>query len=107
MILIAFTNYGDNIVPPALVDWVGFANFGKILSLGQFAPTFFKIFGWNMLWAVLSTAINYFAGLGLALAAKGLSTLLIDGDVGLNNLDVVMGMENRVAYDMADVLAGM
>ena len=67
MILIAFTNYGDNIVPPALVDWVGFANFGKILSLGQFAPTFFKIFGWNMLWAVLSTAINYFAGLGLAL----------------------------------------
>jgi len=45
------------------------------------------------------------AGLGLALAAKGLSTLLIDGDVGLNNLDVVMGMENRVAYDMADVLA--
>lgn len=67
MILIAFTNYGDNIVPPALVDWVGLENFGKILSLGQFAPTFFKIFGWNMLWAVLSTAINYFAGLGLAL----------------------------------------
>ena len=67
MILIAFTNYGDNIVPPALVDWVGLKNFGKILSLGQFAPTFFKIFGWNMLWAVLSTAINYFAGLGLAL----------------------------------------
>lgn len=67
MILIAFTNYGGDIVPPALVDWVGFANFGKILTLGQFAPTFFKIFGWNMLWAVLSTAINYFAGLGLAL----------------------------------------
>ena len=35
--------------------------------LGEFAPTFFKIFGWNMLWAILSTAINYFAGLGLAL----------------------------------------
>lgn len=67
MILIAFTNYGGDIFPPALVDWVGFDNFGKILSLGQFAPTFFKIFGWNMLWAVLATAINYFAGLGLAL----------------------------------------
>ncbi len=67
MILIAFTNYGGDVVPPALVDWVGLANFGKILSLGQFAPTFFKIFGWNMLWAVLATAINYFAGLGLAL----------------------------------------
>lgn len=67
MILIAFTNYGEPYIPPALVDWVGFENFAKILSLGQFAPTFLKIFGWNMLWAVLSTAINYFAGLGLAL----------------------------------------
>lgn len=67
MILIAFTDYGGETVPPELVDWVGFQNFGKILTLGQFAPTFFKIFGWNMLWAVLSTFINYFAGLGLAL----------------------------------------
>lgn len=67
MILIAFTNYGGTTVPPELVDWVGFENFGSILSLGQFASTFFKILGWNLLWAVLSTAINYFAGLGLAL----------------------------------------
>ena len=67
MILIAFTNYGEPYIPPALVDWVGLENFKNILSLGQFAPTFFKIFGWNMLWAVLSTSINYFAGLGLAL----------------------------------------
>ncbi len=67
MILIAFTNYGGDVIPPKLVDWVGFENFGKILTLGQFAPTFFKIFGWNMIWAVLSTAFNYFAGLGLAL----------------------------------------
>ncbi len=67
MILIAFTNYGGANIPPALVDWVGFENFRTILSLGQFAPTFFKILGWNLLWAVLSTAINYFAGLGLAL----------------------------------------
>ncbi len=67
MILIAFTNYGGDVIPPALVDWVGFENFKKILTLGQFAPTFFKIFGWNLLWAVLSTFINYFAGLFLAL----------------------------------------
>ncbi len=67
MILIAFTNYGGDVIPPKLVDWVGFENFGKILTLGQFAPTFFKIFGWNMVWAILSTALNYFAGLGLAL----------------------------------------
>ncbi len=67
MILIAFTNYGGNIVPPELVDWVGLENFEKLVSLSQFAPTFFKILGWNVLWALLSTAINYFAGLGLAL----------------------------------------
>lgn len=67
MVLIAFTNYGGNIVPPELVDWVGIANFGKLMTLTQFAPTFFRILGWNLLWAVLSTALNYFAGLGLAL----------------------------------------
>ncbi len=67
MILVAFTNYGGEIVPPALVDWVGFENFKKILALGEFAPTFFKILGWNFVWAILSTAINYFGGLSLAL----------------------------------------
>ena len=67
MILVAFTNYGGDIVPPVLVDWVGLENFRKILALGEFAPTFFKILGWNTLWALLSTAINYFGGLGLAL----------------------------------------
>ena len=67
MILVAFTNYGGDIVPPALVDWVWLGNFIKILTLGQFAPTFFKILGWNMVWAVLSTFVNYFGGLLLAL----------------------------------------
>ncbi|SCW75861.1 arabinogalactan oligomer / maltooligosaccharide transport system permease protein [Lachnospiraceae bacterium C10] len=67
MILIAFTNYGGKIVPPHLVDWVGFANFKKLLVLSKFAPTFGRILSWNLLWAVVSTALNYFAGLGLAL----------------------------------------
>lgn len=67
MILIAFTNYGGAVVPPELVDWVGFENFKKLVTLSQFAPTFFKILGWNLVWAVISTALNYFAGLGLAL----------------------------------------
>lgn len=67
MILIAFTNYGGTIVPPELVDWIGFGNFTKLVTLSQFAPTFFKILGWNLLWAAASTALNYFAGLGLAL----------------------------------------
>jgi len=67
MTLIAFTNYGGEIVPPRLVDWIGFANFKKILVLSELKATFLKILGWNILWAVLSTAINYFGGLFLAL----------------------------------------
>lgn len=67
MILISFTNYGGDIVPPELVDWIGLDNFGKILSLSKIKNTFFKILGWNFVWATLSTFINYFGGLGLAL----------------------------------------
>ncbi len=67
MIAIAFTNYGGSIVPPKLVDWVGVDNFIQIATLSQFAPTFGRILGWNLIWALVSTALNYFAGLGLAL----------------------------------------
>ena len=67
MILIAFTNYGGEIVPPKLVDWVGLENFKKILVLGELKDTFFKILGWNIVWAILSTLCSYFGGLGLAL----------------------------------------
>lgn len=67
MALIAFTNYGDTIVPPKLVDWVGLDTFKRLLTLSRIAPTFFKILVWNIIWAVVSTALNYFGGLGLAL----------------------------------------
>lgn len=67
MILISFTNYGGDIVPPELVDWIGFDNFAKILSLSEIKDTFLKILGWNLVWAFLATFINYFGGLGLAL----------------------------------------
>lgn len=67
MILISFTNYGGDIVPPELVDWIGFGNFQKILALTEIRDTFFKILGWNLVWAMVSTLVNYFGGLGLAL----------------------------------------
>ncbi|MBD5515197.1 MAG: sugar ABC transporter permease [Lachnospiraceae bacterium] len=67
MILIAFTNYGSSTVPPKLVDWVGIDNFVQVATLSQFAPTFTRILVWNLMWALISTAVNYFAGLGLAL----------------------------------------
>ncbi len=44
------------------------------------------------------------AGLGRALAAKGKRVVLMDADLGLNNLDVVMDAESRVVYDILDVV---
>ena len=44
--------------------------------------------------------------LGRKLALLGYKVVLVDGDVGLNNLDVVMGIERRVVYDISDVLDG-
>lgn len=67
MMLLAFTDYGGDVVYPKLVDWIGFDNFKTILSLSNVASTFKKIFAWNILWAVASTFITYFAGLFLAL----------------------------------------
>lgn len=67
MILVAFTNYGGEVVPPELISWTGFQSFVKILALKQFSPTFGKILVWNFAWAILATALNYFGGLGLAL----------------------------------------
>ena len=46
------------------------------------------------------------ANLGIALSAFGNRVALIDVDFGLNNLDVVMGIERYVVYDMKDVLEG-
>lgn len=66
MILIAFTNYGDDIVPPELVDW-SLDSFKKLVALGELSQSFVKILGWNLLWAFASTFANYFMGLGLAL----------------------------------------
>lgn len=67
MILIAFTNYGGDVIPPSLVDWIGLGNFKKIFTLGNIKSTFFKILGWNLIWAFASTVLNYFGGLFLAL----------------------------------------
>jgi septum site-determining protein MinD len=46
------------------------------------------------------------ANLAVALAADGARVVCIDGDIGLRNLDVVMGLENRIVYDVVDVIEG-
>ena len=46
------------------------------------------------------------ANLGVALSLHGKSSVLIDTDIGLRNLDVVLGLENRIVYDLVDVVEG-
>jgi len=46
------------------------------------------------------------ANIGVALAASGRRTVCIDADIGLRNLDVIMGLENRIVYDLVDVVEG-
>lgn len=46
------------------------------------------------------------ANLSAALASQGKKVVAIDADIGLRNLDVVMGLENRIVYDLVDVVEG-
>jgi len=46
------------------------------------------------------------ANLAVALAQMNKKVVSIDGDIGLRNLDVVMGLENRIVYDLVDVVEG-
>ncbi|MCA9903938.1 MAG: septum site-determining protein MinD [Anaerolineae bacterium] len=46
------------------------------------------------------------ANLGVALARLGQKVVLIDADIGLRNLDIVLGLENRIVYDLVDVVEG-
>ncbi len=46
------------------------------------------------------------ANIGTALNLLGKKVVLLDADIGLRNLDVVMGLENRIVYDLVDVVEG-
>ncbi len=46
------------------------------------------------------------ANIGTGLALENKKVALIDADIGLRNLDVVMGLENRIVYDLIDVVEG-
>ena len=46
------------------------------------------------------------ANLAVALASFGQKVVCIDGDIGLRNLDVVLGLENRIVYDLVDAVEG-
>ena len=46
------------------------------------------------------------ANLGVALAQKGNKVVVVDADIGLRNLDVILGLENRIVYDLVHVVEG-
>jgi septum site-determining protein MinD len=46
------------------------------------------------------------ANIGVALAQRGRRVIVVDADIGLRNLDVVMGLENRVVYNLIHVIRG-
>ena len=46
------------------------------------------------------------ANIAVALASRGQKVVCIDCDIGLRNLDVILGLENRIVYDLVDVIEG-
>lgn len=46
------------------------------------------------------------ANIAVALASQNQKVVCIDADIGLRNLDVIMGLENRIVYDLVDVIEG-
>ena len=65
--LVAFTNYGGEIVPPKLVSWTGLQSFKVIFTMSEYIGTMGKILVWNVLWAFGSAFLVLFGGLLLAL----------------------------------------
>ncbi|MDQ6423158.1 sugar ABC transporter permease [Paenibacillus sp. LHD-117] len=72
MIMLAFTNYAspNHIPPKSLVDWVGFETFANLLTLKTWSRTFFSVFSWTIVWAVIATATTYFGGMLVAILVE-------------------------------------
>lgn len=70
LILVAFTNYDQNHMPPTeLFTWVGFKNFVNLFSNSvtvTFGYSFWKILGWTLIWAFFATFTTYMGGILLA-----------------------------------------
>lgn len=68
MTSMAFTNYSvlDNKL--VLFDWVGLANFKRLIDMnGTLGQTFWSVLGWTLCWAIIATLSNYILGLLLSL----------------------------------------
>ncbi|XEC94644.1 carbohydrate ABC transporter permease [Paenibacillus tarimensis] len=66
-ILLAFTNFAEPNLPPGnLIDWVGFANFFRLVQLKTWSATFMGVLSWTIIWAVIATVTTYFGGMLVA-----------------------------------------
>lgn len=74
-ILVAFTNYNMNNIPPRnLVQWRGFETFINVVKIPIWGTTFLKILVWTVVWAFIATFSSYIFGLfqALLLRTKGI-----------------------------------
>jgi arabinogalactan oligomer/maltooligosaccharide transport system permease protein len=71
-ILIAFTNYSSpkHLPPGNLIDWIGFSAFKDLFALSAWAKTFYGVFSWTVIWAILSTVTTFFGGFAVALLVQ-------------------------------------
>ncbi len=80
LIAIAFTNYDQGHMPPnALFTWVGFKNFGSLVSSQltiTFGYAFRKVLGWTLVWALFATFTTFFGGILLAKLINNKTTKL-------------------------------
>ena len=81
MILVAFTNYDQNHMPPTeLFTWTGFTNFKNLFSSGgmtiTFGYAFGKVLAWTLVWAFFSTFTTYIGGILLSLLINNKKTKL-------------------------------
>lgn len=81
LILVAFTNYDQNHMPPtSLFSWVGFDNFLSLFGGGgltvTFGYAFVRVLGWTLVWAFFSTITTYIGGILLSLLMNSKKTRL-------------------------------
>ncbi|MDR2543598.1 MAG: sugar ABC transporter permease [Treponema sp.] len=70
-ILVAFTNYNANFIPPRnLVEWTGFRTFTDIINISIWGSTFVQIFIWTVAWAFIATFTAYAFGMFQALVIR-------------------------------------
>lgn len=81
MILVAFTNYDQQHMPPSsLFTWIGLRNFRDLFSSGgltvTFGYAFVRVLAWTMVWAVFATFTTYIGGILLSLLINNKNTKL-------------------------------